>query len=193
MEHVCRYSVKVSPAINSGNTGINGIPSLGLKKKASDRNSIGIPLEKPTKFTMAFADGTQSIRFHIQWVKNCQTVFEGMSITTGTGQVDMVKHLCNGPIRTTFTKSVESQHQNARIERARAAGAAVTRIATETQAEFERRCRTAHDTDLAAALDDATTNMVWIGLVALASVAVSHPDEEPLRNEMRSEMDARCC
>jgi hypothetical protein len=139
-------------------------------------------------FTMAFADGTQSIRFHIQWVKNCRTVFEGMAITTGNGQVDMIKHLCNGPIRTTFTENIEMLRQTARIERARAAAAAVPRNPGEAQADFERRQQAAHDTDLAAALDDATEAQVWRGLYAIIRQVCPYKCLEKQKRFMRRKM-----
>ena len=71
-------------------------------------------------FTMAYADGTQSIRFHLQWVKNVNIILQGMNIVNGPAQVTMVKQLCSGSIKTEFNECVESLRMKAIVPRAQA-------------------------------------------------------------------------
>ena len=54
--------------------------SFKLLSDPTDANSAAY------KFTMGYADGTQSICYHIQWVKNVNKVLTSMNITTSIAQ-----------------------------------------------------------------------------------------------------------
>ena len=51
-------------------------------------------------FNMGYANGTQLVRFHIQWTKNLSKVLRGMNITTGPNLFNMVGHMCLGNVLT---------------------------------------------------------------------------------------------
>ena len=59
-------------------------------------------------FTMPYADGSQSIRFHIKWVENVKKVLRGMCITQQHAKVEMILQLCSGTIRTAFRENIEN-------------------------------------------------------------------------------------
>ena len=88
--------------------------SFKLLSNPTDANSAAY------KFTMGYADGTQSIRYHIKWVKNVNKVLTSMNITTGVAQRSMVEQLCSGPVLTAFKDYLLHKQKEAHITRARA-------------------------------------------------------------------------
>ena len=142
-------------------------------------------------FTMAFADGTQSIRFHIQWYKNVTTIFTGMNITTGPRQVDMVQRLCNGPILTTFSESIERQRAEARIARAETARDRIVRNAGENDVDFQARKQAAYEAVINAAVgpaDNATTAWVQQALSEVIRQVCPYKSLEKQKRFMRRKM-----
>lgn len=139
-------------------------------------------------FTMAYADGTQSIRFHIQWMKNVRIVLTGMNIATGTAQAMMVKQLCSGSIRTEFHESVEAQRQMAVKARANALAAAVVRNVGESDADLQNRRNGVYNNNLAVAADPATTAMIEIALHAIITMVCPYKALEKQKRFMRRKM-----
>ena len=156
--------------------------SFKLKTDPADANS------PKYSFTMAYADGTQSVRFHIQWVKNVKCVLTGMNVTTGMAQVLMIKQLCHGTIQTTFTESIEGQREDARIIRARAAMNNLVANAGETPVDFRARQALTYTQDLANPVDDPTTDMVDIALCAVITMVCPYKALEKQKRFMRRKM-----
>ena len=112
---------------------------------------------------MGFPDGSQSIRFHIQWKLNVGKVLRGMRITTGPTQETMVEQMCHGSVLSAFRAHVLKQRNDHRVANAHAAGAADGQqdvAAGETHEEWLARCNTAYATAMAAAIPAPEVNDV---------------------------------
>ena len=53
-------------------------------------------------FTMAYADGTQDLRFYIEWFHNVNKVVTGLNITTAEAKNNMIRQLCSGPVLAAY-------------------------------------------------------------------------------------------
>ena len=104
------------------------VPEEGEYDNDSSKMGLFKLLSNPTdansaayKFTMGYTDGTQSIHYHIQWVKNVNKVLSGMNITTGIAQRSMVEQLCSGPVLTAFKDYILHKQKKAHVAQARTA------------------------------------------------------------------------
>jgi hypothetical protein len=142
-------------------------------------------------FKMGFADGTNSIRYHIKWTHNVAKVLRGMAIGAGMEQVLMIQELCSGQVRTAFNATI---HELQLIARVNAANAAANGVAArdeangETNGEYQARRQTAYDAVLVAAPADPTTDMVNIALVQTIKAVCPYKALEKQKRFMRRKM-----
>ena len=142
-------------------------------------------------FCMPYADGSQSIRFHIKWVENVQKVTQGMGITEQSAKVAMIQQLCSGTIRTAFRESVENARADARMQRALTAGSVASNAAqgtTESNAAYEARLQAAYNASAAAPLDPATDRMIEFALTNVLSLVCPYKVLEKQKRYMRRKM-----
>ena len=98
------------------------VPEEGEYNDDSSKTGSFKLLSNPTdaisaayKFTMGYANGTQSICYHIQWVKNVNKVLTGMNITVGIAQQSWVEQLCSGPVLTALRDYLLHKQKEAHI------------------------------------------------------------------------------
>ena len=72
----------------------------GSFKLLSDPTDVG---SSKYSFTMAYADGTQSIRFHLQWAKNVNIILQGMNIVNGPAQATRSSNFAVAPSKLSST------------------------------------------------------------------------------------------
>ena len=75
-------------------------------------------------FRMGFADGTQSVRFHLKWCENTLKVLRGLGITDGVNQATLVEEMCRGPILSAFRNDLARQQKEEQVRQANAAATA---------------------------------------------------------------------
>jgi hypothetical protein len=72
-------------------------------------------------FSVAIADGSQSIRFQIKWADNVKKILRGLNVTEGDGAHEIVQQLCMGQIKTQYMqtiKEIAATHLLARVNHA---------------------------------------------------------------------------
>jgi hypothetical protein len=117
-------------------------------------------------FTMNYADGSQSIRFQIKWVKDVQKILRSMDITAPAAQHEMIQQLCSGQVLTQYNESIMVACQTAKVARTRAVvvglrrRAATATVAGKTENEFIRCQANAQVTNKVVPPDPATLNMI---------------------------------
>ena len=141
-------------------------------------------------FRMGYADGSQSVRFHIQWAKNVLKVLRGLAITTGPNQLQMVNQMCLGDVLTSFQDSVRRFQDEARVIRATTAADALGAHdpTAETQAEWEARREIAYRTNVTAPVSDPTTAMVTMSARFAAGSVLPYKALERQKRFMRRKM-----
>ena len=140
-------------------------------------------------FYMGFADGSQSIRFHLKWTQDVKKVLRGMAITTGPGQEEMVHQLCKGQVLTSFNESIMEQREASRLARATVAmNAVAAQGAAESRAAYDTRRVQAYENDLLTALDPSTTAMIPIALQATTKLVCPYKALEKQKRYMRRKM-----
>jgi len=159
------------------------------------RSEAADPDSQKYAFTMAYADGSQSIRFQIQWVKNVNKVLLGMGIATAAAQDAMIQQLCSGRVLTQYNEAIMVDRQTAKVERTRALVARVRRrlIATsthavETQEEFVNRQAHVQVTDEAVPPDPCTLGMIQPALISTIKMVSPYKALEKQKRFMRRKM-----
>lgn len=104
-----------------------------LRSDPTDANSPKV------SFTMGYADGTQSVRFHLNWYANVQRVFEGLNITSGPNKHKMARMLCRGTARTYYDECMEHALLEQRKAAATTAMEALVLLHGEAQADYIAR------------------------------------------------------
>jgi hypothetical protein len=142
-------------------------------------------------FRMGFPDGSQSIRFHIQWKKNVGKVLRGMQITTGPTQLTMVEEMCSGAVLSSFRSCVLKLQTEQRVANAQAAVQAeppqdVARA--ETHEQWLARGRQAYGAVLAGALPDPTVIHVATAVEQAAASMIPYKALERQKRFMRRKM-----
>jgi len=139
-------------------------------------------------FTMAYADGTQSIRFLLKWVENTQRVLRGMDITTGEAQCEMVKQLCKGRVLSSFNENILTMLSQTLTTNAHAAAQAVAQQAGETNAAFAARQATAYQAVVTAGVGNPTTANVKQALHLVIKACTPYKALEKQKRYMRRKM-----
>jgi hypothetical protein len=146
------------------------------KKSIQNRVDIGI------------ADGTQSVRFQINWIKSVTSVLQGMALTTGKLQYNMVKQMCKGQVWTAFHDSVGGQQLKARADEAEEAADELEQEDDETNQAFEARKQQAYDARIQQAVPAVSTDMVATALKATMTVVCPYKALEMQKRFMRRKM-----
>ena len=142
-------------------------------------------------FRMGYADGTQSVRFHLKWYENTTKVLRGMRIQDGANQAAMVDEMCRGPIRAAFRNAVDRLRRTLQRTRAEAAVQAEPPqdVANgETQAEYEARCAAAYQAVLNLGLPDPTVDHVTEAIQSASGCMVPYKGLEKQKRFMRRKM-----
>ena len=98
-------------------------------------------------FTMAYVDGTQTVRAHILWYRNVKRVIAGMAMNDGMAIHNLIQQLCQGGALTAYTDGVEQVRENHRTQLAVVVRNAIVRDqhGAETDAAFAQCQQTAYD------------------------------------------------
>jgi hypothetical protein len=159
------------------------------------RSEAAEPDSQKFAFTMAYADGSQSIRFQIQWVKNVNKVLLGMGIATPGAQDAMIQQLCSGRVLTQYNESIQVSRQTAKIARTRALVTRVRRrliatatAAVETQEEFLIRQAAVQVADEAVPADPVTLAMIQPALISTIKMVSPYKALEKQKRFMRRKM-----
>ena len=141
------------------------------------------------QFSMGYADGTQSVRFHIMWKRNVERVLRGLNITAGPAMFSMVQQLCRGSVLTAFEKSIRYDQEALLLVNAETARQnAPARTTTETRQEHLDRLQAVYDAVIAGPKPDPTTRMIDKGLQAAAGYAIPFKALEYQKRFMRRKM-----
>ena len=161
---------------------------MGSFKLLSDPNDAN---SSKYIFRMGFPDGSQSIRFHIQWKLNVGKVLRGMRITTGPTQESMVEQMCHGPVLSAFRAHVLKLRSEHRVANAHAAGAAEGQqdvTGGETHEEWLARCNAAYATVMATAIPDPEVNDVRAAIEHAVGSVIPYKALERQKRFMRRKM-----
>jgi len=139
-------------------------------------------------FTMAYANGKQSLRFHLKWWQQCKKVIVGMRITTGPAMYGMVERMCSGQVWTDFAKAVQQQQEAARADLAQRNWNQFPRLANETEDQWNDRRQLAYENDMNAALPPCTVVMIDEGFKYVIKQVSPYQTLEKQKRFMRRKM-----
>ena len=109
--------MKIAPSKSDGKPTQKEIPILSLipeeepeldshKKGSFKLHSNPADNTSPKySFSMGYADGTQSIRYHIKWMSNSNKVLNGLTIASVEAKLQLMEQLCSGLILTSFMEA----------------------------------------------------------------------------------------
>jgi hypothetical protein len=139
-------------------------------------------------FSMAIADGTQSIRFQIKWTENVQKVLKGLGTTNGDAAHEMVQQLCKGLILTQYNQSVTDAVQKHLKARAQAAADALVQDAADTDEEHAVKKDVAFNTNIALGPDPVPMNDLRLALQSTIGMVCPYKALEKQKRFMRRKM-----
>ncbi len=77
-----------------------------LYTNPADTNSIKYSI------TMALIDGTESLRFILNWITNCKRIMEGTNTTTGENAVLLMRSVCKPNLWSEFEQAVRTEQRS---------------------------------------------------------------------------------
>jgi hypothetical protein len=143
---------------------------------------------------MAYADGSQLIRFQIKWVKDVQKILCGMNIFTPAAQHELIQQLFLGQVLMQYNESIQIARQTAKTARTRVLVAnlrrrgASTMVAAETENKFINRQAAVQVADESVPPDLATLAMIEPALRATIKMVCPYKALEKQKCFMRCKM-----
>ena len=145
--------------------------------------------------TMALIDGTESMRYILNWINNCKRIMHGTNTTNGTNAMLLMRSVCKENIWSIFEMTVRNEQGKLQVAQAHAAALAVTRNPGETDAQFHANREAARQGVLSGALPDPTEAMFNIGfnqiVEAVAPFKAVEIQHDFMRTKMRKPADMR--
>jgi hypothetical protein len=160
----------------------NNAAKKGTFKLLSDPSNTD---SQKYSFTMTYADGSQSIRFQIKWVKDVQKILRGMCVTMPAAQHELIQRLCTGQVLTQCNESIMIACQTAKTVHTRAIVAGLRRRAATAMVTAETQNEVA---DKAVPPDAATLAMIKPVLRSTIKMVCPYKALEKQRCFMRCKM-----
>ena len=199
--------MKIAQSNSNGKESTREVPILSLvpeedvENVPEDRSKSGSfklfanptdPNSSKYAFTMAYVDGTQSIRAHLQWLVNTKRVLRGLAIDSAAAQNEMIKQLCSGSPLTTYNEVVHHTVEQRWIAEAKVVRDAVARNPGDTDEQFAAARQAAYDAHPRPDMEEGDISAGLNGIIKLiCPYKALEKQKRFMRRKMRKPADMK--